>query len=167
MTLGTMMNVRLPLTRLAGDICPESGFSMETLIERAELSYGTSSEKLVATANSAQGFSLRRLASLPEHIRLRILLFVEDLEPLERALSVKQQSNSFLRCNAVNKGLGKIAAKKSRKKAASAPEKKINRRQKLMNKLLTHDDDTLESLWANHQKKQRKVKRTASMKKAR
>lgn len=162
--LGTMLDVRLPLTRLAGDICPQTGFSMETLIERAELSYGTSSDKIQATANSAQGFSLKRLTSLPEPVRLRILLFVEDLEPLEKALGVKRQSKSFLRYNAVNKGLGKIASKKGRKK--SATESKLNHRQQLMNKLLALDDNALESLWATHQKKQRKVKRTGSAKKA-
>ena len=160
--LGKMMNVQMPLTRLAGDICPESGFSMETLVERAELSYGTSSEKLAPTANTAMGFSLRRLTTLPENVRLRILLFVDNLEPMERALQVKRQSNSFLRCTAVNKGLGKIAPKKMRKKAASAPENSVNRRQELMNNLLTLDDDTLESLWTHHQKKQRKVKKKAA-----
>ena len=159
--LGKMMNVHLPLTRLAGDICPESGFSMETLVERAELSYGVSSEKLAPTANTAMGFSLRRLTTLPENVRLRILLFVDNLEPMERALQVKRQSNSFLRCTAVNKGLGKIAPKKIRRKAASTPENSLNRRQELMNKLLTLDDDTLENLWTHHQKKQRKVKKKA------
>lgn len=159
--LGKMMNVHLPLTRLAGDICPESGFSMETLVERAELSYGVSSEKLAPTANTAMGFSLRRLTTLPENVRLRILLFVDNLEPMERALQVKRQSNSFLRCTAVNKGLGKVAPKKIRRKAASTPENSLNRRQELMNKLLTLDDDTLENLWTHHQKKQRKVKKKA------
>jgi len=166
-TLGTMIDMRLPLTRLAGDMCPESGFSMETLVERMEMSYGQSSEKLQPTANSAKGFSLRRLATLPEKARLRILLFVEDLEPLEKALGVKRQSNSFLRCNAVNKGLGKVATKRVRKKAVETSNTNLNRRQEIMNKLLTLDDDALESLWASHHKKQRKAKKAtiASVKK--
>lgn len=166
--LGTMLDMRVPLTRLAGDICPDSGVSMETLLEHAEVTYGRSSSKLLLTANSAQGFSLKRLISLPEHIRLRILLFVEELEPLEKALGLKRQANSFLRCNAVNKGLGKVAEKKLRKKATSLSEglsKKASRRQELLNKLLTLDDSALEQLWNSHQKKQKKHKKATVAKK--
>lgn len=165
--MNPLIDVRLPLTRLAGNICPESGFSIETLLERVELSYGESSKKLVPTANSAQGVSLKRLAGLPEHIRLRILLFLDDLEPLEQALGVRRQSNSFLRCNAVNKGLGRLATKRTKKKTTETTQKKLNRRQELMNKLLTLDDEALEGLWASHQRKQRKLtKKTSNSRKA-
>lgn len=163
------LDVRLPLTRLAGNICPESGFSMETLLERVEFSWGENSKKVVPTANSAQGVSLKRFASLPEPIRLRILLFLDDLAPLEKALGVKQQANSFLRCNAVNKGFGKLTKPKKKKSTdSSSQQPSSNRRQQLMNKLLTLDDDALEHLWASHQRKQRKVNKTnSSSKKAR
>jgi hypothetical protein len=97
---------------------------------------------------------------LPDGVRLRILLFVEDLEPLEKALGVKKQSNSFLRCHAVNKGLGKLATKKGVKKKTqdAGSHKVLNRRQDLMTKLLTLDDDTLENLWASHIRKEKKKK---------
>jgi hypothetical protein len=158
--LGSMIDMRLPLTRLAGDICPEAGFSMETLLERVELSHGESSKKFAPTACSTKGVSLKRFPNLPDSVRLRILLFVEDLEPLEKALGVKKQPNSFLRCHAVNKGLGKLANKRGGKKKTQDPgyNMLLNRRQDLMTKLLTLDDEALENLWASHLKKEKKKK---------
>ena len=45
-----------------------------------------------------KGLSLQQLAVLPETVRLRILLFLKDLRPLEAALGLPPSSNSFLRC---------------------------------------------------------------------
>jgi hypothetical protein len=162
------IDMRFPMTRLAGNICPESGFSMETLLERVEVSFGKSSAKVVPTATSAKGVPLKRIAALPESVRLRVLLFVDDLAPLEKALGIKHQASPFLRCHAVNKALMKMCSNKksARKKSAeNDPNENLNRRQVLMNKLLTLDDDSLESLWAAHQKKQRKAKRSTATKK--
>ncbi|CAB9524478.1 expressed unknown protein [Seminavis robusta] len=169
--LGSMIDIRLPLTRLAGDICPESGFSVETLLDKVELSYGSSSKKLVPTAGSNRGVSMKRVPNLPEKVRLRVLLFLggHDLDPLEEALGVKKQSNSFLRCNALNKALGKLAAKRGKKKTHEPKSNKIqklNRRQELVNKILTLDDDALENLWSSHLRKQRKGKKANGAKKA-
>ena len=138
---------------------------METLLEKVELSYGQGSKKVLPTACSSQGVSLKRFPNLPEKVRLRILLFVEDLEPLETALGVKKQSNSFLRCNAVNKGLAKIAARRVGKKKsleASSHHKKVHRRQDIMTKLMTLDDDALEHLWVQHLRKEKKRKSGAN-----
>jgi hypothetical protein len=162
--LKSMLDVRLPLTRLAGSVCPEAGFSIETLLDHVDLSYGQSPHKLIPTATSTNGFSLKKVLILPEKVRLRILLFINDLDPLEKALGIKRHSSPFLRCNAVNKGLAQVSAKKathhkkSHKKKSEADElnKKLGRRQGLINKLLTLDDESLESLWALHHKKQAK-----------
>ena len=170
--LKPLIDIKLPLTRLAGDICPKTGFSIETLFDHVDLCYGQSSHKMIPTATSAKGFSLKKVLSLPERVRLRILLFVDDLDPLEKAFDVKRQSSPFLRCNALNKALTQAFVRKAaqnqkkshKKKAEADSKKKLNRRQELLNKILTLDDEALESLWATHHKKQKKAKKHAGKK---
>jgi hypothetical protein len=110
-----------------------------------------------------KGLSLPQLAALPDSVRMRILLFLKDLSPLERALQVKKESNSFLRCRAVNKGIIKMSKKvtksnksSSRRTPTQKKEPSTTRRQELMTEILKLDGNELEEMWASHNKNLRK-----------
>jgi len=104
---------------------------------------------------------LSQLAKLPENVRLRVLLFLKDLKPLETALGLPGASNSFLRCRSVNKGIVKVSKKLQRKMALdnegeNGAGEAVGKRQVLMSELLALDDATLEDLLDEHHRKQRR-----------
>ena len=90
------------------------------------------------------------LSSLPETLRMRILLFLGDLTPLEKALGVKskRKTSMFIRSHAVNKNLSKRGTKKT--SANEAQLGKSTRRLALLTKLNALDTDSLEGLLAMH-----------------
>jgi hypothetical protein len=108
---------------------------------------------------------LQQLAALPEGVRLRILLCLKDLKPLEKALGVEKASSSFLRCVAVNKGLVKMA-----KRVISKPLKQHQRhqssqplprtRQELLTELLKLDNHSLSDLLSTHELQKKKLPRS-------
>lgn len=157
--LDPLIDVRIPLTTVGGERSSSSGLSFETILENVNLKYGQGSPALALKRE----LSLRYLAELPESARLRVLLFLEDLTPLESALGLKSESNPFRRCSSVNKGILKSAKKlaRSSKMVHGKDLKKhnMNRRQQLLNQLLKMDDDALESLWATHQLSKRRLSR--------
>ena len=155
------IEMKLPLTIITGDRSSEFGLFFETLLERVSFSYGESDPTLRILE---RGLSLQQLAALPESVRLRLLLFLPDLKPLERALCIRTEKDSFLRCRSVNKGIVKVAkraargGRKSKSKGAAAAKSSTNpnRRQELMSALLALDDDTLEDLVLAHKRYTRK-----------
>jgi hypothetical protein len=93
----------------------------------------------------------------PEGIRLCVLLFVNDLGPLETALGLKHEPNSFLRYRGVNKAIVKVAnhsSKLKRKKSKSCITS--DRREEMLAQLLSLDDTAfvtaLQDLWSLHQR---------------
>jgi hypothetical protein len=155
--LEPLIDVRLPLTKFFGD--RYTGLSFETLLDRVSFRYG---KHAPADALYQRGLSLEQLAELSENVRLRILLFIKDLKPLEAALGVKPESNSFLRCRAVNKGIVKMAKKvgKSQPSRTNGSAKKPKtRRQELVTELLGMDDDAMEELFTMYTRSQKAKKR--------
>jgi len=153
------MEVKLPRTVLTGVRSSELGLFFETLLDKVQFNYGEKDEDMRVLEH---GISLQQLAALPESVRLRVLLFLPDLKPMENALCIKTESDSFLRCRSVNKGIVKVAkraarrAKVSRKASGTSTIGKANRRQELMDELLKLDDDTLEDLVSNQRRYLRK-----------
>ena len=152
-----LIKTKAPLTSIDGEISAEAGFSVQALLDKIEFSFGNPS----ATRVLDQGLSLYQLAKLPDNVRLRVLLFLKDLKPLEKALGLPQTSNSFLRCRAVNKGIVKVSKKQQRKMftdemGQTADGDTAGRRQVLMSELLALDDDTLEDLVEAHHRNQRR-----------
>lgn len=90
------------------------------------------------------------LGSLPETLRMRILLFLGDLTPLEKALGVKskRKTSMFIRSHAVNKNLTKRGPKKTSERASLGETS--TRRLALLSKLNALDTDSLEGLLAMH-----------------
>jgi hypothetical protein len=158
--LEPLIDVRLPLTKFFGD--RYSGLSFETLLDRVSFRYG---QHAPADSLHQRGLSLEQLAELSENVRLRILLFVKDLKPLEAALGVKPESNSFLRCRAVNKGIVKMAKKvgtSQPSRTSGVAKKPTTRRQELVNELLRMDDDAMEELFTIYSRSQKTKKRATT-----
>lgn len=142
-----LISVTLPRTTIEGELSTKAGFSFETFLDRVQFSYGKPS----AIRAMDRGLSLQQLAKLPENVRLRVLLFLKDLKPLEAALGLPESSNTFLRCRAVNKGIVNMSkAVANRMNTLEKDPTIAGRRQELMNEMLALDDDTLEALLDAH-----------------
>ena len=160
-SLQPLISLNLPLTQLAGERSTESGLFLESVLQRLQMSCGK-----VDPSSTLHGkcLSLQQVAALPESLRMRILLLLDDLGPLEEALELKKESNSFQQCRSVNKGLLKMAkkvskaSKSSRRKHVRKAESSTNtRRHELMTEFLRLDDAELEEMWSSHQKNLRKL----------
>ena len=144
------IRVALPELSFGGEQSSNSGLFLETVLQQVALEYGQRDAK----SSSHRTMDLKHLAALPEKVRLRVLLFLKDLSPLEDALGVKREANSFLRCRAVNRAIVRVAKKPRvgrRKKAKSFDAGHSSRRQELVREVLKLDDHTLASLLASHQ----------------
>jgi hypothetical protein len=141
-----VINLCLPPSTFFVDQSSLHGLFFETLLQRMEFAYG---ERGIV-AKSCRG-NLSRLAALPEGIRLRILLFVNDLGPLEAALGLKHESNSFHRYRGVNRALVRVAKRSSKlKRKKSKSHMSTNRREEMLAELLNMDDTELQDLWSLH-----------------
>jgi predicted DNA binding CopG/RHH family protein len=147
--ISPVINLCLPPSTFFVEQSSLYGLFFETLLQRMEFAYGE--ERRASVAKSRRG-NLSRLAALPEGIRLRVLLFVNDLGPLETALGLKHESNSFLRYRGVNKAIVRVA-KRSSKLKRKKRESHIStfRREEMLAELLSMDDTALQDLWSLHQ----------------
>lgn len=151
-TMDPVIDIKMPLSRFAGERSSEAGISFETILEKLQVTYGKK------TPTKKEVLSLQQLALLPESARTRILLCLDDLRPLEQALDVKKESNAFKRTVAVNKGILKMAKRVSR--ATRSARRDIGRlsnegrtrRQQIMSELMKLDDLELNELWALHRR---------------
>ncbi|KAL7579818.1 hypothetical protein ACA910_021948 [Epithemia clementina (nom. ined.)] len=123
--LHPMVNVRLPLSTLTGELSSATGFAIDAVMDQLEVQYKHKSKMQpheVPKTNSNQKLPLKALADLPESLRLRIFFFLDDLNPLASALAVKQKSSSlaFFVHKEINKQIDKLAARRRRKKAITS-----------------------------------------------
>jgi hypothetical protein len=161
-SLQQLVDVRLPLTTFVGERSSTAGISFQTALEHLNLKYGNTARPSLFTERR---LSLEHLAEIPENVRLRILLFLDNLNPLARAFGIKmEEENSFLLCGAINKAIIKLSRKARRKSQTAGGEdpEGISRRQEIMSELLRLDDDDLEDLWETHRRNQRRSARQKS-----
>ncbi|KAL3799729.1 hypothetical protein HJC23_010379 [Cyclotella cryptica] len=137
-----VIRLNIPETDFSGKF-GSGGLSFDTLLKGLGLKYGLQKQ------SSPEQFPL---CSLPETLRMHILVFIDDLSPLERVLNIHSKKNVsiFLRSHAINKKL--TAMKDSREKAVSKCQKNGNRREILLKRLLELKDDALENLLTAHHK---------------
>ena len=136
---------------------------LETNLNHVKVQYGNRS--IIGKQQSE--LSLVRMAHLPEDVRMRILFFLKDLGPLEKALGIPREKNSFLRCRAVNKGIVKVA---KRTLAKGPKRKKSNRvasdprpsREDILAELTKLDEHTLFDVWTAHKNRRPRLARTRS-----
>lgn len=132
------VRLKIPRSNFRMRMGPE-GLSFETLLRGLSIEYGSyPSEKPTMP-------SIIPLCSLPETLRMHILLYLNDLSPLEEVLNVKvKQQPLFLRCHALNKLLSSLPSKETRSSRVST------RRNQLLDRLQSLETDSLEALLAMH-----------------
>ena len=124
----------------------DSGTSFETFLRELRVEYGSYAFEQHTPP------SIMHLCSLPESLRMHILLYLDDLTPLERVLHIKRRkSSAFLRSHAVNKSLTKLAL--SAKDMVHSQTDAIRRRNTVLSQLQSLDVDSLEALLAMHGRK--------------
>jgi hypothetical protein len=136
------IELNIPDTDFDGRIGP-GGLSFDTFLKGVGVKYGLQKQ------SSPQQFPL---CSLPETLRMHILVFIDDLSPLERVLNINSKKNVsvFLRSHAINKKL--TTMKDCRGKTVFKREENANRREILLKRLLELEDDALENLLTTHYK---------------
>uniref|UniRef100_A0A7S2L379 Uncharacterized protein n=1 Tax=Leptocylindrus danicus TaxID=163516 RepID=A0A7S2L379_9STRA len=139
----------IPFTHFERKSLPTNSL-FEWVSDRVRLEWGRSS----VIAPPAQ--KNPSLISLPKNVRMIILLFLDDVSPLERALKIKKGSNEFLRAHSINRQLSKLAT--SRSDSTLDREEKLSlerriekgRRREILTRLMTLDSITLEKMLAHH-----------------
>jgi hypothetical protein len=152
------IDVSLPLSTAFGEWSSLSGICLETVLNGAKIKYSNPT----SSRRKDRGLSLQRLADLPEHVRLRVLLFLPDLKPMETALGMKAAPNSFMRCRAVNKGLVKVARRlmtNSLIEHEDEPSTTVSRRQELMEEFMKLGDSELEDLYRIYNRRLKQSRR--------
>ena len=145
---GTLMyqnfKCEFPSSHIYGEKSPTVGFFLESILNQIQLD---SSSQLAGCAHG-EGF-FKEMIDLPENVRMRIFLFLDNLEPLATALGIKNTpKNTFLGCYSVNKFLTSMVKKVSNhgnqvKKLVNAKER---RRQEMLAELMRLDNETLEAM---------------------
>lgn len=158
-----LVDVKLPMLKVGGELSSDYEVFLETILNHVKVQYGNRS---IIGAPQSQ-LSLVRMAHLPEDVRMRILFFLKDLGPLEKALGIPREKNSFLRCRAVNKGIVKVA----KRSLAKAPKrKKSNRmasdsrpsREDILAELTKLDEHALLDVWTAHRNRRLRLARPRS-----
>ena len=164
-TLPPLFGIKLPATSFSGERSSSAGIFFETLLEKLDFSFGAK-ERV-----SKKGCpTLPQLASLPENVRMHILLCLQDLEPLEQALGLKHEKNSFRQIKSVDKGMLKVAKTitkrhskhRARKSNHNLATPSNSRRQEILCEIMSLDDSELSELWTVHQRYQRKLAKKRS-----
>jgi hypothetical protein len=160
-----LIDAILPLTCFDGELSSVTGFSFETFLDKIQFKFGQISSGHIYR----KPLSIQQLALLPDGVRLRILLFLEDISPLEEALGIKTESNSFLRYRAINKGILSLSKQMTKKKLFENTKSSrhlrlidldhADQRQYLISELLKLDNKSLEDLLETNKRKQRQKNR--------
>jgi hypothetical protein len=140
----SLVKVKLPASRYQATN-GTAGFSLNTFLNGLGVEYGRS------FLETPMPMSLAPLSVLPESLRLHILLYLNDLSPLEQALSIKRKkkTSAFLRSHAVSKKLSKFQHTAFKRRMLSEKEEAY-RRNDLLSQLQSLDVDSLEALLAIH-----------------
>jgi hypothetical protein len=167
--LPPLVQVKMPMTRLSGERSSLAGFSIESELGKVDFAYGSKEPKTQKGSPI-----LPHIAGLPENVRMHILFCLKDLSPLEMALNVKKEKNSFRRIKAVDKAILKTAKKITRRISKATGKKKTsshlsslssrvslldsaNRRQRILTEIMKLDDGELTNLWSVHQRYEKKL----------
>ena len=137
-----LVKVKLPASRYQAKTGID-GFSLNTFINGLGVEYGQS---LLETPRPT---SLAPLSVLPESLRLHILLYLDDLTPLEKALEIKRKkkTSAFLRSHTVSKKLSRLQPPSKRRISV---EEETHRRNEMLSRLQSLDVESLEALLAIH-----------------
>ncbi|KAL3756561.1 hypothetical protein ACHAWU_009955 [Discostella pseudostelligera] len=134
-------------------VIPESTFrlrmgpegpSLESLLHGLSIEYGSYSFEKPTIP------SIIPFCSLPETLRMHILLYIDELSPLEEVLNIKKKKSSlFLRSHALSKSLAMLPQSSlvtNKHRSISG----ISRRNLLLNRLQSLETESLEALLVLH-----------------
>lgn len=148
-----LVKVKLPASRYQAKTSSVDGFSLNTFLNGLGVEYGKSLVELPAPT------SLVPLSALPESLRLHVLLYLDDLTPLEKALKIKKKkkksTSAFLRSHAVSK---KLATLQPTFNKHASTEEETHHRNDLLSRLQSLDVESLEALLAIHDSFPKKTK---------
>jgi hypothetical protein len=156
-----------PPTTLSGESSSSDGWSIQTVLNHVKVEYGQRPIRPKETdRRMGANISIRQLAKLTEALRLRILLYLDDLGPLEKALDLTKpgkRGHSFMRCHSINQRIGEFKAaaampeshkntqRRERRKIRPKRALKDHKKQHLVEKLMKLDEADLEKLLAAHE----------------
>jgi hypothetical protein len=154
------LHCKIPRLDIKGDASSENEFLVESILNQVAVKFGQSSKFTKEKA----GLSLSSMANLPESVRMRILFFLKDLGPLEKALGIPREKSPFLRCRAVNKGIVKAAKRSSTKPSKRKKGSRLNsesklRREDIIAEIWKLDDRALGELWTNFRSRRPRASR--------
>ncbi|KAL7553614.1 hypothetical protein ACHAWF_016916 [Thalassiosira exigua] len=126
------------------------GLSIQSFLQELAIEYGS------YIFEQPSSPSIIPLCSLPESLRMHILLYLDDLTPLEEVFDIKKKRKSsvFLRSHTLNKKLTILSKQLlhssniGRKRVYAAPGK--SRRDHALSRLQSLDTDSLEALLKMH-----------------
>jgi len=142
-----------PTTRLVGEKSPTMGFIIESILNQIELKF---SSDYVGCLHGTE--FLEKIVDLPENVRMRIFLFLDDLKPLASVLGIESlPGNNFLAGYTINKHLWNVIEQLTLKKAKDKllVEKKKKRRKELLSRIMLLGDEDLEDLVLSLEKKKK------------
>ena len=145
------VKIELPPSQIISQKSPTVGFLMESILNQIQLKV---SSELKGCARG-KGF-LKNMVNLPENVRMRIFLFLDDLKPLTTAFGIKNTPrNNFLGCYTINKYLSTIVDQVSMEDVREKVKKnnRESRRQALLARLMRLDNETLEEMFSAYEKK--------------
>ena len=120
------------------------GISFESVLHKLGIEYGT------YMFERAKKPSIIPLCDLTESLRMHILLYLDDLTSLEKVLNIKKKkSSTFLRSHVINKKLSNLGATLLKKTRCQT---EISRRNNVLGRLQSLDNDSLEALLAMHER---------------
>ncbi|KAL7471757.1 hypothetical protein ACHAXS_012045 [Conticribra weissflogii] len=124
------------------------GISFKTLMKGLGVEYGS------YHFDQPTPPSLLPMCSLPESLRMHILMYVDDLSSLEAAFGIKKKNplSIFLRIHTINKKLSKLNA--TNRECNAAIELEDRRRDSLLDQLQRLDNNQLQELLLMHRAKQ-------------
>lgn len=171
-SLPPLIDVKMPMTRFSGERSSLAGFSIESELGKVEFAYGSREPR----ASQKYCMLLPQIASLPDSLRMHILLCLKDVSPLEIALKVKKENNPFRRIKAVDKAMLKMAKKITKRHSKTSSKKKSSNnhslvssrgnghaadsvilRQRILTEIMKLDDGELTNLWSVHQRYLKKL----------
>lgn len=150
--LHPLLDISTPMTVATGEYS-DQGLFIESLLDQIMFTFGRPS--LPPTFFEDGTLSLSLLAGLPEQVRTRILLFLEDVKPLARALNASSRDNNIWR--AVNQQIVRLARRHHSEKTDD--DGGLTRRQELLSDILKLSDDALEDMWLEYQRTKRRNSR--------
>jgi hypothetical protein len=148
--LPPLINMKAPVTRFVGQRSSEAGLSIESVLNKLQFSYG---EEDTSMSVKTRCLSIAQVGKLPEVVRMRIFMFMDNMHDLGEALELQKEKNAFQQFKSIDREIVRRAEILSEAQKAEGLLDRASRRQKMLDKLTNLHDDELEKLLVSLDKK--------------